>query len=189
MYRRFLVNEFDVIHFNITPTWTNGTRMLLKLARLRGTPTILNLHGMIPIEHEFYRYEYSRSRLHLSSGTHFLWMILDCCRDVDRIVVNSNSMRADVMDLYGIDDDKIVVIPNGVDLDRFSKCDSRFLLDGDPVILYVGMLSRMKGIPILIEAIDRLRSVLPNVKLHLVGDGFPRSMEYFKFLLKNRRLL
>jgi glycosyltransferase involved in cell wall biosynthesis len=187
VYRRFLLNEFDVIHFNVVPNWINGSRMLLKLARSRGTPTILNIHGMSHIEHEFYKHERSGSRTFF--GTRIFGDILDCCRDADRIVVNSEYMRANVVNWYGIESDKVVVIPNGIDLGRFSKCDSRFLLDGDPAILYLGLLSRMKGVPVLIEALDKLRSALPNVKLHLVGDGWPRSMRYIEFLLKSRGIV
>lgn len=196
VYKGFLTNEFDVIHFNVAPTWINGAYMLLKLARLRGTPTILNLHGIMPIEREFQRHERSRLRSlrhalgsGLVLGEYFLWSILDCCKDADRIVVNSENMRANAVDWYGIETDKIVVIPNGVDSDRFGKCDSRFLLDGDPAILYLGLLSRMKGIPILIEAVDRLRSALPNVRLHLVGDGYPTYMRHLRSLLKSRGIV
>lgn len=191
VYRRFSVDKFDVIHFNLAPTWINGSRMLLKFARLRRTPTIMTLHGIISIEDEFYKDELSKSYIAraLSSGRHSLWRILDCCRDVNRIVVNSKIMRANVVNWYGIENGKIVVIPNGVDLERFSKCDSKFLLDGDPAILYMGLLSKMKGTPILIEAIDKLRLALPKVKLHLVGDGFPRSMQHLQFLLKSKGIV
>jgi glycosyltransferase involved in cell wall biosynthesis len=80
-------------------------------------------------------------------------------------------MRNNVVVWYRLNRNKVVVIPNGVDLKLFSGSNDRIQLEGDPAVLYVGYFSRLKGVDILIRAIAKLSSELPNIKLHLVGRG------------------
>jgi phosphatidylinositol alpha-mannosyltransferase len=77
---------------------------------------------------------------------------------------------------YGIDYDKIAVIPNGVDLGIFTEHGDTILLQGDPSILFLGHMSRIKGLDTLFQAIAKLKLELPNMKLHIVGSG---SVSYY----------
>ena len=105
------------------------------------------------------------------------WMrALSDCNLADRIVVNSEYMRNNVVVWYRVNRNKVVVIPNGVDLKMFAGSNERILLEGDPSVLYVGHFSRLKGVDILIRAIAKLTSELPNIKLHLVGTGGDRYL-------------
>jgi len=174
LYAKFVEKEFDILHFNVVPAWINGSYMLLKLAKKRGSPTVLNIHGIIPLEHKL---EPAQGPIPYTDMIN----TLSSCKLADRIVVNSEFMLSKVVDLYRIDRGKIVVIPNGVDLKMFSGCNDRLALDGDPAILYIGGISRIKGVDVLIQAIAKLRSELPNMKLHLVGDGY---MSDFQLLAK-----
>lgn len=72
----------------------------------------------------------------------------------------------------GIDDEKIHVLRNGVDLEMFRPVDGRrirerFGLDGR-VLISVGHLIRRKGHDLVIGALARLE---PDVQLLIVGDG------------------
>lgn len=78
-------------------------------------------------------------------------------------------MRTDVVTRYRISRDKIVVIPNGVDLRKFNVRDDKLMLDDDPTIFYLGGLSRIKGIDVLIQTVAKLRSELPDMKIHLLA--------------------
>jgi teichuronic acid biosynthesis glycosyltransferase TuaC len=76
-----------------------------------------------------------------------------------------------------ITDDKIVVVPNGVDLDHFyavDKIEARSVL-GIPldakVVLAVGQLISRKGHHVLIHAVARLCPKFPNLKLFIIGEG------------------
>ena len=182
VYRKFLMKEFDIMHFNIAPTWINGSSMLLKFAKGRGAHTVLNIHGIAQLEGSI-----SRIRKVEPTPGSFSYIgllnTLRSCKLVDRIVVNSEYMRTNVVTWYGINRDKIVVIPNGVDLRRFNECNDKLVLDGDPSILYLGHLRRRKGVDVLLQAIAKLRSELPNVKLHLVGDGY---ISDFQLLAKKK---
>lgn len=164
VYRDFAMNEYDVIHFNSVPKWINGSSVMLKFSKERCVHTILNIHGIIQQEHEVEPTLGPISYADLSNT-------VGACKAVDRVVVNSEYMRNSVVSYYGAKRSKIVVIPNGVDLKRFSGEADRLALSGEPAILYVGDISRRKGVDVLIKAAAKLQSALPNMKLHLVGSG------------------
>jgi phosphatidylinositol alpha-mannosyltransferase len=72
---------------------------------------------------------------------------------------------------YRINPNKIMVIPNGIDLKRFALTSDRIVLEGKPSVLYLGHMSKRKGVDVLIRAVSKLKAGLPNIKLHLVGGG------------------
>ena len=165
--RQFIKKEFSVIHFGANPVWINGSSELLRFAKLRRTSTVLNIHGIPQLERSAEQWPESIS--------YYAWMnTLSNNKMANRIVVNSEYMRKNVIYWYGLDRNKVVVIPNGVDLKIFTDKYDRILLDGEPSILYVGHFSRLKGVDILIQAIANLTSEFPNIKLHLVGRGNDR---------------
>ena len=148
--------------------------MLLRFAKGRNSNTILNIHGIIPLEHKL---EPELGPIPYKA----LSYTFKACKLADRIIVNSKYMHAAVIDWYGVDPRKLVIIPHGVDFKRFNECKIKVTLDGEPVILYVGKLSKRKGIDVLFQAIAKLRLELPKVKLHLVGSGY---LNQFQLLAK-----
>ncbi len=94
------------------------------------------------------------------------------------VVCNSESLRARALELGIAPERKLVLLgegsSHGVDTMRFSPgpTDVRKRLQleaGDPVIGFVGRLTRDKGVPELVEAFETLRKVEPSVRLLLVG--------------------
>ena len=51
VFKSLAMKDFDIVHFNVIPSWTNGRYMLLKFAKINGASTILNIHGIIQIEY------------------------------------------------------------------------------------------------------------------------------------------
>jgi glycosyltransferase involved in cell wall biosynthesis len=161
---QFISAKFDIIHFNSDPTWKNGSSLLIRFAKVGRARTVLNIHGIPQLERRAEQWPDSVSfRNWLST--------LNYCKLADRVVVNSEFMRDNVIAWYRLNSDKVVVIPNGVDLKMFSSSNDRVFLEGDPSILYVGHLSGLKGVDILIHAVAKLRFEFPKIKLHLVGNG------------------
>lgn len=71
-------------------------------------------------------------------------------------------------------DQKINIIPNGVDLSvykYFSKKDENDIKS----ILFIGRLERRKGVKYLIKAFQLLNEINPNVRLIIAGDGPERE--------------
>ncbi len=112
---------------------------------------------------------------------------------LDRIFAVSKSISRSLIKYYSIDPNKIRVLYNAVDPNRFMpqnrntirKLRNQLLLGDDPIILFVGSFRPIKGIHILLTAMKRILSKNPNVKLILIG-GLPQFMQsqssYYMYL-------
>jgi glycogen synthase len=91
------------------------------------------------------------------------WLERTAYRASDAIVAVSRSMKRDVAELYGVDRDKVHVIHNGIDIQEYRPTWDRSVLreygvDPDwPYILFVGRITRQKGIVHLVRAIEHLQ--------------------------------
>ncbi len=168
VFSRFAAKDFKIIHFNFSPVLNNGSYLLLRLANKTGASTLLNIHGIIQVE---YLLDRPHTRKHRSIMETALINTLRACKRADQIVTYSEFMKNQIVKWYGLSSQEIAVIPNGVNIKKFTDFNGQFSLDGDPAILYVGHLSKFKSVDILISAVSRLRSQLPNMKLHIVGCG------------------
>jgi glycosyltransferase involved in cell wall biosynthesis len=101
-------------------------------------------------------------------------------RMADLIVVVSDAMRIE-LGSRGIDAEKILVNPNGVDPDRYtpgvdgSEVRKRHQLGERTVIGFIGTFGKWHGAEILAEAFGKLLHKYPEyqerVKLFMIGDG------------------
>lgn len=95
----------------------------------------------------------------------------------DMIIAVSEDTRKYAIEYYGIDKEKIRVIPNFVDVSHFSevkgeKAHNHFAdLLGDPTILFVGRLVPRKGVKYLLFAVSELAKEFPEIKLIIIGSG------------------
>ncbi|MEM7044983.1 MAG: glycosyltransferase, partial [Pseudomonadota bacterium] len=99
------------------------------------------------------------------------------CRKADAIVTICEGLRRDLIG-RGLSEDKITVVPNAVDVDRFAgvgASDPRLIhelgLDGAKVIGFIGSFYRYEGLPLLIEALPMILQRHPEVRVLLVGGG------------------
>lgn len=93
-------------------------------------------------------------------------------RMADHIVVISEGLRRDVMD-RGIPEDRITMVGNGANLSRVTP-DHASTGDKPPsdwVFAYVGNLSDIEGLDLLIDAVRDLRAQGWTNPIHLHGDG------------------
>lgn len=99
-------------------------------------------------------------------------------RSADAVAVICEGLRGDLI-ARGIDPAKIVVSPNGVDLDLFGDPPPRDdalagelgLAAGDAVIGFIGSFYDYEGIDDLIAAMPALVAAQPGARLLLVGGG------------------
>lgn len=103
-------------------------------------------------------------------------------RAADAVVTLSGPMREEIVHGHGVDPERVFVIPNAVDLDRFRprprdrRLRSRLHLDGMFVLGYVSNLDHFReGQEVLLEATAQLREKGLPVAVLLVGDGRRRA--------------
>lgn len=104
-----------------------------------------------------------------------IWVERVATAKADRFVCVSQSV-AEYVRWQGFEAEKLLVVPNGVDLNRWQNASPLALKDlgiqdGRKVLLYVGRLDRQKGLDGLFTELPALFRKLPNHDLALVGSG------------------
>ena len=145
--------EVDVVHCH---TWyTHLAGCLVKY--LQDVPLVLTTHSLEP--HRPWKVEQLGSAYHVSS-----WVERTAYGNADGVVAVSKAMHRDVHDLYGVPHDRIRVIHNGIDLQQYRPTPDADVLrayDVDPAIpyvLFVGRITRQKGIIHLVNAIREMHT-------------------------------
>lgn len=88
----------------------------------------------------------------------------------DAIIAISEATKADLVEIYGIDESKVSVIYHGIELDtqlNFKKIDNL----PEEYLLYVGDRSGYKNFYLFIDAYHKLSASYPNLNVILTGGG------------------
>lgn len=95
----------------------------------------------------------------------------------DRVTTICEGLRSDIV-ARGIPSDKVVVIPNAVDLDKFSaesmsdeSLVSQLGLKGKAVLGFIGSFYAYEGLHLLLEAVPSILEKRPDIRVLLVGGG------------------
>lgn len=95
----------------------------------------------------------------------------------DQIIAVSQGMREDVIEHFNVDPRRVAVIHNGIDLAGYRRVDDSAVLDmyniRRPYVLFVGRVSRQKGILNLLDAVGSLN---PGVTIVMCA-GSPDTPE------------
>jgi starch synthase len=146
------LEKIDVIH---THTWYVSMAGFLA-KKLYGIPFVLTTHSLEPLR--AWKAEQLGTGYALSS-----WMERTAILDADAIVAVSNGTKADIQRAYpDVDAKKIHVIYNGIDLNQYQWTPDRSALEKygvdqtRPYVLFVGRITRQKGVTHLVDAIPYL---------------------------------
>ena len=169
---RALVPELepDVLHAH-SPS-LNGLAAL-RVGRALGLPVVYEVRAFwedAAVDHGTSRDGGTRYRLTRGLETYVL-------RRADAVAVICEGIRKDVV-ARGISEEKLTVIPNSVDVDRFSteRCRDaelarRLGLEGCEVLGFLGSFYAYEGLELLIEAFPALLEKRPRLRVLLVGEG------------------
>lgn len=143
--------DADLVHVH---TWyTHLAGVLAKLAY--GIPLVLTVHSLEPLR--------PWKREQLGGGYHVsAWVERTAIEMADAVVAVSAGTRADVLRLFDVAPERVHVIYNGIDADFYrpvAETDAlaRFGVDASvPYVLFVGRITRQKGIVHLARAIRHL---------------------------------
>ena len=140
--------DADLVHCH---TWYSHFGGIL--AKLNyGIPLVITVHSLEPLR--------PWKREQLGGGYDFsLWVEKTALQMADAVIAVSSDTKRDIERLFDVELARVHVIYNGIDLDEYRKVDStvaleRFGIDKNkPYLLFVGRITRQKGIIDLCRAI------------------------------------
>ena len=126
------------------------------LAKLNyGIPMVLTVHSLEPLR--------PWKREQLGHGYDFtVWLERTAIQMADAVIAVSEETKADIMRLFHVDPHKLHVIHNGIDPDEYHHTENPDVLRKHgidpslPFVLFVGRITRQKGIIHLVRAIQHL---------------------------------
>ena len=158
----------DVVHSH---TWYAAFGGLM-VRLLHGIPLVVTAHSIEPLR--------PWKREQLGRGVDVAaWAERAALEAADAVIAVSTEMRRDLLRHFRIAPDRVHVIPNGVDTDTYSPAAGRARLErfgidpARPYVLFVGRISRQKGLLHLIHAAPDLA---PDTQLVLCA-GAPDTPE------------
>jgi glycogen(starch) synthase len=101
------------------------------------------------------------------------WM----ARRADAVIVCSYYMRGHVADIFGISEERMTVIPNGIDPSEMQAVGdldalrARFAAPNEKLVLLVGRLVYEKGFQLALEALPGVIERVPGVRFLVAGSG------------------
>jgi glycogen synthase len=160
--------DADVVHCHTWYTDMGG----LVASQLWDIPFVLSIHSLEPLRP--WKVEQLGNGYHLST-----WMERTAIEHADAIVAVSKQTREDVLRLFDVRPERVHVIHNGIDPAEYrptGKTDAlqRHGIDpARPYLLFVGRITRQKGIIYLVDAILQLDPALQVV----LAAGAPDTPE------------
>ena len=160
--------DADVVHLH---TWyTHFAGIAAKLNY--GIPMVLTTHSLEPLR--------PWKREQLGGGYDFsLWVEKTAVEMADAVIAVSEGTKEDILELFDVDPNKVHVIYNGIDPNEYTKTENpdalrQFGVDPDrPYVLFVGRITRQKGI---IHLANAIRHMDPSYQVVLCA-GAPDTPE------------
>jgi glycogen synthase len=168
------VKETDIVHCH---TWyTHLAGCLIK--QILDVPLVLTTHSLEPDR------PWKKEQLGPVYGAS-TWLEKTAYQNADGVIAVSQSMEKRVHELFQIPFDKIRIIPNGIDVDEYQRRPNPSLLasyriDPDkPFLIFVGRITRQKGI---IHLVNAIQYISPGIQIVLCAgapdtEGIGREME------------
>jgi glycogen synthase len=132
-------------------------------------PYATTIHATEHGRHQGWVHEHPQSHIHAAERA--------MARRADAVIVCSHYMRGHVADIFDIDENRVTVIPNGIDprdlqpVDDLDSLRLQFAMPEDQLVLLIGRLVYEKGFQL---ALDALPGVIERVGDACGGDGAVR---------------
>ena len=138
----------DVVHCHTWYSHFGGIAAKLSY----GIPLVITAHSLEPLR--------PWKREQLGGGYDFSsWIEKTALEMADAVIAVSKETKADLLNNFDIDESKIEMIYNGIDTEEYQcvdtqNCFEKYGIDPDqPYVLFVGRITRQKGIVHLVNAI------------------------------------
>jgi glycogen synthase len=157
--------DFDLVHGHDWLVAVAGDH----LANRFRCPLVVTIHATEYGRHQGWVDKHPQSHIHGVER----WM----ANRADRVITCSHYMRGHVADVYGLEESRVTVIPNGIDpldlqpVDDLDKLRAQFAAPGERLVVLVGRLVYEKGFQLALEALPGLVERLGDVRFLVAGSG------------------
>jgi glycosyltransferase involved in cell wall biosynthesis len=165
LFARKEVKKFDIIHLHEYRTFQNI--VIHHYARKYDVPYVLQAHGSIPRIDSWRKLKWIYDIL-------FGYRLL---RGASRVIALSN-VEAEQYKRVGVPEEKIAIIPNGIDLSEYTELPPKGsfkrkfnISEEKKIILYLGRIHKTKGIDLLVKAYAHLVNEMKCRDIVLVIAG------------------
>jgi glycosyltransferase involved in cell wall biosynthesis len=140
-----------------------------KVKKKTGIPFILHIDGVTTWVKEKWGKVYNHRLLKISEEIEIY--------NSDAIVVPSENLKNQVLDLFDVPDHKVFAAPNGVDNDKFypeisgKRIRKKYNLDNKFVFGFTGTFGDWHGVDVMAESVKYIKDSIPNAFFLFVGDG------------------
>jgi glycogen synthase len=141
------------------------------LARRFDAPLVTTIHATEHGRHQGWVDEHPQSHIHGVEQ----WIT----NRADRVIACSSYMREQIADIFGVPEQRISVIANGIDPEDLQTLDTNglqrlradFAAPDELLVLLIGRLVYEKGFQLALEAMPTLIERLPNTRFLVAGSG------------------
>jgi glycogen synthase len=150
--------DADLVHCH---TWYSHLGGIL-ISKAYGIPLVITTHSLEPLR------PWKREQIGLGYEVS-TWVEKTAMEMADCIIAVSEGMKEDVLKLFKVDPSRIKVIYNGIDTTEYRpvssrRCFKKYGIDPKiPYVLFVGRMTRQKGIIHLVRAIRHLNESIQVV--------------------------
>lgn len=179
-------HNYTILHAN--SNYLNGIASIIA-ANHKKIPVIYEMRGLwyitrTTLDEKFktqgmYEYEYQMEKA--------------CALYADKVVVLSNALKK-LLISWGVDEGKIIVIPNAVNLEKFQpleknqKLIKKYNLKDKFVVGFIGSITKYEGLKELIQSVEELYDKgYSDIVLMIVGDG--KELENLKKLSSSKNII
>jgi glycogen synthase len=159
--------EFDLVHGHDWLVAMAGDH----LARRFDAPLVTTIHATEHGRHQGWVDKHPQSHIHGVER----WI----SNRSDRVIACSYYMREQIADIFGVEEERVAVIPNGIDPDDLQPHDapelarlrSEFAAPDEKLVLLIGRLVYEKGFQLALEAMPRIVDAVPGTRFLVAGSG------------------
>lgn len=182
-----LLMKINVDIFHVQGYWSYFANIASIVSKIRKIPLVLTSHG-------FQMSLFTKNLISRMVVNIYLKTIGNFMFNQMKMISCNHTEDKEILNLIGINEQKIKIIPSGLDLEKYNKIRQKLTPEimyslkkkynlSKPLILYIGRLVQRKGCQFLLKAIPEILKIYPELKFVIIGDG-PEEKK-FKSLASN----
>ena len=161
LYKKY---KFDIIHAH----HVEGLLASLPIRLLGDAPIIFDMHTLLATELPYYQIKLLNQSFLKKIGTFLDWCLP---KYADHLISVSEEIKDELINAFDIPNEKVSVIPNGIEFEHFTLGGEKHRSNGKSIVLgYAGNFAEYQGVEIMLKALSILSKAYPYIRLNLYSN-------------------